>query len=89
MTYVRTTERSTKELRDQWQNDAERSGTHYQPQTRIVTLIDDVAERDAALRGLMEIAEEAMPSSYFQSDSRTQAAREILERTDAPSPTGI
>lgn len=31
------------------------------------------------LEGLMEIAEEAMPDSYFQSDSRTKAGRAAIE----------
>lgn len=33
-----------------------------------------------ALKGLMEIAEIAMPDTYFASDRRTTAARELLGR---------
>ena len=32
-----------------------------------------------ALRGLMDIAEIAMPDSFFQSDGRVKAARKALE----------
>lgn len=39
-----------------------------------------------ALRGLMAIAELAMPDTYFQTDSRVCAARAILHRLDNPRP---
>lgn len=35
-----------------------------------------------ALKGMMEIAEMAMPDSYFQEDSRVNKAREALARAD-------
>lgn len=34
--------------------------------------------QDTALTGLMEIAEMAMPDSYFQTDSRVVAARSVV-----------
>ena len=39
---------------------------------------DGRAAAEAALRGLMEIAEQAMPDTYFATDSRVQAARAVL-----------
>lgn len=36
-------------------------------------------EAVSVIRGLMEIAEIAMPDSYFASDSRTEAARAFLK----------
>lgn len=36
----------------------------------------------AVIKGLMEIAEEAMPDSYFNSDSRTTAARQFLRHAE-------
>jgi hypothetical protein len=44
----------------------------------VLALIDAVE----AIPGLMEIAEIAMPDSYFQSDSRVAAARAALDRFD-------
>jgi hypothetical protein len=44
----------------------------------IVRLCRDVAAAEAAVRGLMEIAELALPDSFFQSDSRVKAARAVL-----------
>lgn len=36
----------------------------------------------SVIRGLMEIAELAMPSTYFQTDSRVVAARQWLEKNN-------
>ena len=37
-----------------------------------------VFKLDGACKGLMEIAETAMPDSFFNEDSRVQAARTVL-----------
>jgi hypothetical protein len=51
----------------------------------LIALAPDLArlvlEAEEAMRGLMEIAETAMPDSYFQGDSRTTAARAFLARS--------
>ena len=45
---------------------------------------DALVEATAALPGLLEIAEMAMPDSYFQSDSRVAAARAALAALASP-----
>ena len=44
---------------------------------------NDPGPLQQAIRGLMEIAEIAMPDSYFQTDSRVVAARKALGEDDA------
>lgn len=41
------------------------------------------AELVAALKRMMEIAEEAMPDSYFQSDSRVNASQIALKKAQS------
>ncbi len=37
-----------------------------------------ISKLDGACKGLMEIAETAMPDSFFNEDSRVQAAKAVL-----------
>lgn len=41
-------------------------------------LWNELMEARAVVKGLMEVAEIAMPDTYFQTDSRTTRAREFL-----------
>lgn len=50
-----------------------------------VEIIEKVAQKELyeTIEGLMEIAEQAMPDSYFQSDSRVNKARKALAEKGA------
>ena len=53
-------------------NDAEMSGLMY---NEMAQLRERLAAAKDAIRGLLEIAEMALPDSYFEIDSRVQAAK--------------
>lgn len=44
----------------------------------IMALGQEILDMASVIKGLMEIAEQAMPDTYFASDGCTQAARKIL-----------
>lgn len=62
-------------LRDPDAEDCERFSSWYGRE-----LLDTAKDAIEVVKGLMEIAEAAMPDTFFASDSRTTAARQFLER---------